>query len=236
MSYILDFLFVAILGLSVFIAAKKGFFATLLDLAAYVLSTIAAKLLSTQLAPGFYASFLQPSLRERIVAAFGTAATQDVGKQVHSALQAIPDSIAGVMQLMGLSRESLIEKVQSLDLSGKHAIDRLMRAAVDPIGTAVVRTALFVIIAFVLMIVLKLLLRLLNHVIKELPALKQINTGLGIVLGLLRGAVLVFLLALALGLISGLIANEWLIEVVRHSFVEKWVSGFLDSISGYIIT
>ena len=234
MSYILDFLFVAILALSVFIAAKKGFFATLLDLAAYVLSMIGAKLLSTQLAPTVYASVIQPPLREKIVTGFGSAATADIGTQVHDALQAIPDSIAGVMQLMGLSRESLIDKVQSLDLTGKHAIDRLMQATVDPIATAVVRTALFVIIAFVLMFVLKLLFRLLNHVIKELPAIKQINTGLGVVLGLLRGAVLVFLLALTLGLVSGLIANEWLIEAVRHSYVEKWVSGFLDSISGYV--
>ena len=234
MSYILDICFVAILALSVLIAAKKGFFATLLDLAAYVLSMIGAKLFSTQMAPGVYASLVQPTLRERIVAGFGPAAAADIGKQVHDALQAIPDSIAGVMQLMGISRESLMEKVQSLDLTGKHAVDRLMRAAVDPIATAVVRTALFVIIAFVLTIVLKVLFRLLNHIIKEVPAIKQINTGLGVVLGILRGVVLVFLIALTVGLVSGLIANDWLIEAVRHSYVEKWVSGFLDSISGYV--
>lgn len=234
MSYILDICFFAILVLSVVIAAKKGFFATLLDLAAYVLSMIGAKLFSAQFAPAVYSAVVQPPLRAKIVEGFGSAAGADVGKQIHDALQAIPDSIAGVMQLMGISRESLMEKVQSLDLSGKHAIDRLMRAAVDPIATAVVRTALFVIIAFVLTIVLKVLFRLLNRIIKEVPAIKQINTGLGVVLGILRGAVLVFLLALTLGLVSGLIANDWLIEAVRHSYVEKWVSGFLDSISGYV--
>ena len=93
---------------------------------------------------------------------------------------------------------------------------------------------LFVIIACVLTAVLKIVFRLINRLIKEAPALKQVNTGLGVVLGVLRGAVLVFLVALALGLLSGLIANEWLIEAVRHSYVEKWVSGFLDSISGLI--
>ena len=81
---------------------------------------------------------------------------------------------------------------------------------------------------------LKVVFHLLNRVIKELPAIKQINTGLGVVLGVLRGVVLVFLLALGLGLVSGLVANDWLIEAVRHSYVEKWVSGFLDSISGFV--
>ena len=213
---------------------NRGFFATLLDLAAYVLSMIGAKLFSAQLAPVVYQSVVQPPLRAKIVEGFGSAAGADIGAQVQAALQAIPDSIAGVMKLLGLSWESLVEKVSTMNLTGKHAIDKLMQSAVDPIATAVVRTALFVIIAFVLTAVLKVVFHLLNRVIKELPAIKQINTGLGVVLGVLRGVVLVFLLALGLGLVSGLVANDWLIEAVRHSYVEKWVSGFLDSISGFV--
>lgn len=234
MSYILDLCFVAVLVLSVVLAAKKGFFATLLDLAAYVLSLIGAKLFSAQFAPAVYEALVQPPLRARIAQGFGSAADADLGAQISAALKAIPDSISGVMQLLGVSRESLLEKVESLDLTGKHAVDRLMRAAVDPIATAVVRTALFVLIAIVLSVLLKIVFRLLNRVIKEVPAIKQINTGLGVVLGLLRGAVVVFLLALGIGLLSGLLANEKLIEIVRHSYVEKWVSGFLDSVSGYV--
>ena len=234
MSYLLDLCFVAVMALSIVVAAKKGFFATLLDLAAYVLSLIGAKLFSAQLAPAVYSAMIQPPLREKIAQGFGSAAGTEVGAQVSAALQAIPDSIAGVMQLLGISRESLIEKVSTLDLTGKHAVDRLMAAAIDPIATAVVRTALFVLIAFVLSVVLKIVFRLLNRLIKEVPAIKQINTGLGVVLGVLRGAVLVFLIALGLGLVSGLIDNARLIEVVRNSYVEKWVGGFLDSISGYV--
>ncbi len=234
MSYILDLCFAAVLVLSVVLAAKKGFFATLLDLAAYVLSVIGAKLFSAQFAPTVYEALLQPALRSRIVQGFGSAADSDIGAQVAAALKAIPDSLSGVMQMLGISKESLLQKVESLDLTGKHAIDRLMRAAVDPIATAVVRTALFILIAILLSVALKLVFRLLNRVIKEVPAIKQINTGLGVVLGLLRGAVVVFLLALAVGLIAGLAANEKLIDIVRHSYVEKWVSGFMDSISGYV--
>lgn len=234
MSYLLDLCFVAVLVLSVVLAAKKGFFATLLDLAAYVLSLIGAKLFSAQFAPTVYEALVQPPLRARIAQGFGSAADADIGAQITAALKAIPDSISGVMQLLGVSKESLLQKVEALDLTGKHAIDRLMRAAVDPIATAVVRTALFVLIAVVLSVVLKIVFRLLNRIIKEVPAIKQINTGLGVVLGMLRGAVVVFLLALAVGLVSGLIADERLIETVRRSYVEKWVSGFLDSVSGYV--
>ena len=224
MSYLLDFCFVAVFALSVFIAAKRGFFATLLDLAAYVLSMIGAKLLSTQLAMPVYTSFVQPPLRERIAQGFGSAAGADIGAQVTAAIDAIPDSINGVMQLLGISKESLIEKVNGLDLTGKHAIDSLMEAAVDPIASAVVRTALFVLIAIVLCAVLKVVFRLLNRLIKELPAIKQINTGLGVVLGVLRGAVLVFLLALALGLLCGLTSNDKLIEIVRTRQISAGVS------------
>lgn len=235
MSYILDLCFVAVLVLSVVLAAKKGFFATLLDLAAYVLSLIGAKLFSAQFAPAAYEALVQPALRSRIVQGLGAAADADFGTQITSALKSLPNAISGMMQMLGISRESLIQKVESLDLTGKHAVDRLMRAAVDPLATAIVRTALFVLIGLVLSVILKFVFHLLNRVIKDVPAIKQINTGLGVVLGLLRGAVVVFLLALAIGLISGLVANERLIEIVRHSYVEKWVSGFMDSISGYVV-
>lgn len=234
MSYLLDLCFAAVLVFSVVLAAKKGFFATLLDLAAFVLSVIGAKLFSAQFAPAVYEALVQPHLRTRIAQGFGSAADADIGAQIAAAIKAIPDAISGVMQILGVSKESLLQKVETLDLSGKHAVDRLMRAVVDPIGTAVVRTALFVLIAIVLSVLLKLVFRLLNRVIKEVPAIKQINTGLGVVLGVLRGAVLVFLLALAVGLIAGLTANEKLIDVVQHSYVEKWVGGFMDSISGYV--
>lgn len=234
MSYLLDLCFAAVLVLSVVLAAKKGFFATLLDLAAFVLSVIGAKLFSAQFAPAVYTALVQQPLRAKIAQGFGSAAGADIGAQVAAAVKAIPDAISGVMQMLGVSKESLLQKVEALDLTGKHAVDRLMRSVVDPVATAVVRTALFVLIAIVLSVVLKLVFRLLNRVIKEVPAIKQINTGLGVVLGLLRGAVLVFLLALAVGLIAGLSANEKVIDIVRHSYVEKWVSGFMDSISGYV--
>ena len=42
------------------------------------------------------------------------------------------------------------------------------------------------------------------------------------------------ILSVGVMVVWGLIANDWLIEAVRHSYVEKWVSGFLDSISGYV--
>jgi len=234
MSYILDLCFVAVLVLSVVLAAKKGFFATLLDLAAYVLSLIGAKLFSAQFAPAVYSAFLQQPLRSRVVQGFASAADVDIGAQITAALKSLPHAISGMMEILGISRESLMQKVERIDLTGKHAIDRLMSHVVDPVATAVVRTAMFVLIAFVLCVVLKIVFHFLNHLIKEVPAIKQINTGLGVVLGLLRGAVLVFLLALAVGLVSGLIANEKLIEIVHQSYVEKWLSGFMNSISGFV--
>ena len=63
MSIVLDVAFLAVFALVIFIAAKRGFFATLMALAAYVISLIGAKLLSTALAPMLYENYFQAQLQ-----------------------------------------------------------------------------------------------------------------------------------------------------------------------------
>ena len=67
MQYLLDLGFLAVFALTIFVSAKRGFFATLIDLAAYVVAFVAAKLFSQQLAPViFQSSFEAPRSASRI--------------------------------------------------------------------------------------------------------------------------------------------------------------------------
>lgn len=234
MTYIVDLVFAAVFIITIISAARKGFFGTLFDLAAYVVSFVGAKLLSTNFAPGVYSNFFDASFRARIEAGLGDVAKTDYSAQIESTLKAIPNAISGIMEMIGISKDQLIEKVSNANISGKNLVDTIMNSVVSPVTTAIIRTVLFVAIAMLLSMVLRIVVKSLNKIIKKLPAIRQVNTGLGVVLGALKGALVVFLLALLTSVIAGFTSNEAFIESVNGSFVENTVRGFLNSISGYI--
>ncbi len=234
MQYLLDLGFLAVFGLTIFISAKRGFFASLIDLAAYVVSLVAAKVFSQQLAPAVFRSAFEAPLRTEITEGLAKVGATDYAAQIEAALRSLPASVSGVMELIGINKETLIRRLSESPLAGKNVVNSLMESVVSPVATAVIRTVLFVVIALVLSVVLRVVCTLLDKLIKKLPAIKQINAGLGVVLGVLRGLLVVFLLALLVDVVAGFTANEDFIAAAQGSFVEKAVHGFLTSISGYV--
>lgn len=233
MSYVIDLILVAILILTAVFAAKKGFFATLFDLAGYVISLIAAKIVSSSVAVGIFSDYLEEPVRQRLTASLGDVAKTDYAAQIESAVSSIPESLTGIMQLIGIDREELIEKVSSTNLKGSDLVDGIMETIAVPVGTAIVRTVLFVALSVVLSLVIKIIVRLLDKVIKKLPAIRQVNSGLGFVLGVLKGIIVVVIVSLSLGVVCGLIGYEPLIKGTDDSIIINVVKGLMKSISGY---
>lgn len=233
MSYVIDLLLVAILVLTAVFAAKRGFFATLFDLAGYVVSLVAAKVISSSAAPGIFSEYFEAPVRERLVLSLGDVAKTDYASQIESAVSSIPESLTGVMQLIGIDREELIQKVSSENFKGSDLVDGIMETIAVPVGTAIVRTVLFVALCVVLSFVLKIVVRLLDKVIKKLPAIRQVNSGLGFVLGVLKGIIVVVIVSLLLGVVCGFIGYEPLIKGADDSIIINIVKGLMKSISGY---
>lgn len=234
MSYVIDLLLVAVFILVAVLAAKRGFFSTLFDLGGYVVGLVSAKILSSSLAPGIYAQYLEEYIRERLTLSLGDAATVDYSAKIEQAVNSIPEAFSGVMELIGVNREQLLAQISEADLSGSNFIDGVMNNIALPIGTAVIRTVLFVVFTIAFSAVLKVVIRLLDKVIKKLPALKQINAGLGFVLGAVKGIIVVIIAALLMGVVVGLTGNESLVKAANDSIIINTVKGLLKSISGYI--
>lgn len=234
MQYLLDLGFLAVFALTIYISAKRGFFATLIDLGAYVVSLVAAKVFSQQLAPVIFQNSFEAPLRTEITEGLAKVGVTDYAAQIEATLRSLPASVSGVMELIGINRDQLIQKLTESPLAGKNVVNSIMESVATPVATAVIRTVLFVVIAVVLSVVLRVVCTLLDKLIKKLPAIKQINAGLGVVLGVLRGLLVVFLIALLVNVVAGFTANEEFISAVQGSIVEKAVHGFLTSISGYV--
>lgn len=235
MTYIVDIIIIAVFLISVLISYKKGFFRSLFDLIGTLVSILAARIVSSSLAPQGFDMFIKEPARATLTNTLGTAGTTDYGTQVESAINSIPDSFNGIMNLIGINKQAILEKVSSSELAQGNLVDNIMENIITPVGTALIQFVLFVILAVVFVLALKVIVKLLDFVIKKLPVVKSLNKGLGVVIGVLRGLLTVIIVSMLIGTVVSFIGNEEIIEAVNNSFIVSTVQNLMSSLSGAVL-
>ena len=235
MEYIVDIIIVLIFGVIVVTSMKKGFFKSLFELAGTLISLAIARLLSESFAPAVFDSFISKGAQTYLEKALGSAGTKDYALQAQETLNSIPEALNGIMSLMGIDKQVILEKIQSADLGGSNMVESLMSNVVEPMGTAIVQFILFAILAVVVGFVLKVVVKLLDGIIKKLPAVKQLNTTLGAVFGVLRGIIVVAIISMLIGIVASFIGNEEFIEIVNNSIIVDTFQKAIGTISGTIV-
>ncbi|MBR6568734.1 MAG: CvpA family protein [Clostridia bacterium] len=235
MTYIVDIIIIAVFLISVLISYKKGFFRSLFDLIGTLVSILAARIVSSSLAPQGFDMFIKEPARATLTNTLGTAGTTDYGTQVESAINSIPDSFNGIMNLIGIDKQAILEKVSSSELAQGNLVDNIMENIITPVGTALIQFVLFVILAVVFVLALKVIVKLLDFVIKKLPVVKSLNKGLGVVIGVLRGLLTVIIVSMLIGTVVSFIGNEEIIEAVNNSFIVSTVQNLMSSLSGAVL-
>lgn len=232
MEYIVDIIIILIFGGIVISSLKKGFFKSLFELAGTLISLAISRALSEGFAPQIFDAFVRKGAESYLKNTLGTIGTTDYIAQAQETLNAIPDSLGGIMSLMGIDKQVMLEKIESADLGGSNLIESLMSSVVEPVGTAVVQFVLFIILAIVVGFLLKIVVRLLDGIIKKLPAVKQLNSILGAVFGVLRGIIVVAIISMFIGIVVSFIGNETFIEVVNNSIIVDTFRKTIEVISG----
>lgn len=232
MEYIVDIIIAVIFGAIVISSMRKGFFKSLFELAGTLISLAISRLLSESFAPVAFNSFIKKGAEAYLEKALGDVGTKDYALQAQETLNSIPEALNGIMSLMGIDKELILEKIQSADLGGSNIIESLMSNVVEPVGTAILQFILFIILTVVVGFVLKAVVRLLDGIIKKLPAVKQLNTTLGAVFGVLRGIIVVAIISMLVGILASFIGNEEFIEIVNNSIIVDTFQKVIGTISG----
>ncbi|MBR2079655.1 MAG: CvpA family protein [Clostridia bacterium] len=235
MPYIIDIIFILILAVVVITSVKKGFIVSLFELVGTIASFVAARLLSDSLASPVFEKFVAPGAEKLLSENLGEVATTDYGAQIESAINSIPDFFTSILSLMGIDKAELVEKVASSDFASGTLLDSLMESVVTPVGTAVVQFILFAVLVALITLVLRVLVRLLDKIIKKIPAIKQMNSALGGVVGAARGVLTVVILSILLAVAAGFINNESFITAVEGSFIVGTVQNLFTTFSGITI-
>lgn len=232
MEYIVDIIILVIFGAIVISSVRKGFFKSLFELAGTLISLAVARALSDGFAPKVFDTFVRKGAEGYLGNALGDVGTKDYALQAQEALNSIPEALNGIMSLMGIDKAAMLEKIQSADLGGANLVESLMTSVVEPVGTAVVQFVLFIILAVAVGFVLKIAVRLLDGIIKKLPAVKQLNSALGAVFGVLRGIIIVAIISMLIGVVASFIGNEEFIEIVNNSIIVDTFRKVIGTISG----
>lgn len=235
MAYIVDIIIIAVFFLTVFVSYKKGFVKSLFDLIGTLLAFTAAKIFSGTLAPQGFGMFVEGPARATLSKSLGKIGTTDYGAQVQEAIESIPDGLSGVMQLIGIDKEAILQQVSSSELAQGNLVDTIMSKVVEPVGTAVIQFVLFVILAVAFTVIIRIGVKLLDFVVKKIPVVKKLNSSLGIVVGILRGFLTVIIISMVIGLVVSFIGSEEITEAVNGSVIISSVQSLISSISGAVL-
>ncbi|MDR2526231.1 MAG: CvpA family protein [Oscillospiraceae bacterium] len=178
---------------------KRGFLASLLSIACWVLSLVCAGAMSAALAQPMYEGFVARPAQSAIEAKMTeTVSGAEIAVFAEKTLAELPAALRELADFSGVSLDSLSANLDAAKSSkAQNAAELLQREIVAPVATAAIRWGLSIILFCLLLALSRLVARRLEKVGK-LPVLKQVNWLLGVALGLLKGLLVVFVLALLL--------------------------------------
>ena len=203
-AIILDVLTAAALIAFTVMGAHRGFFRTVAGLLAVILALVGAQLFTSWAAP-HVSGVLQPAIERRggkkgdaalggdtitpqepqIGASRPDSETQDQKEAEESEIQRLLRAIGVDEQLFQRLGESAREKVRDTGVT-------VATAVVQSVAESVIRALLFLLSFAVFLLLLKLLAKVLDLALK-LPVLRSMNGLAGAAVGLVEGALAVFL-------------------------------------------
>ena len=176
--------------------------------------------------------FVYKGAENALAQSLGEAGSVDYVQQIENALASLPEGLGGILQIMGIDSQSLMDKLSGVNLGGDNLVESLMNSVVVPLGTAVVQFVLFVILALVMILVVKVFSKVINKIIKKLPVIKGLNKTMGAVFGILRGLIIVVIISMLLSVVVGFIGNEALVGSVENSMIINAVRETMTSFIG----
>ena len=224
--WIVDLLLVLAFALVVLAAARRGFFKTVLRLAAWIVSVVLAGGLSAALAQPVYEAFFASPMRALIEQNIGAAAeSSQVAQAARQVIAELPEAVRQLADFAGVPAEGLIGNLQS-NLSAADAATLLEQSVAAPVAIAVIRLAICLLLFVLLLAGLRFVCAKLEK-LREVPVLKQTDWILGAALGLIKGGLLVFVLALLLRAWAAVSDGGSLALAVENSRIANLTNGLV---------
>lgn len=229
MSIILDVILLTVFAAFVFVAAKKGFMLSLLELVAVIAALALSYQFSPVVAQSAYDSVVEKSLIETVELQIEENLNiSSSTAQAEMILEVIPNFMVSYASSVGIDLEDVKTKITSETFSAENLATELVSKVAQPIVVAALTVLFFLLISAVLMFVLKWVAQLLAKIFK-LPLIGTVNKVLGGVLGACKGVmVIIFISTILQVLFAG--GESEISKAVNGSYVVS----LLDNINPFV--
>lgn len=219
---VLDLVLGAVFIVSAVKGRKRGLSALIAAVCAFVLAFLVSKTAAPVISERLIDGIINPILEESIAAKLGDAASVSLS----AFKSAVPESFFTLAKGAGEQLEQLIgaQSFKGMDYAG--AASLITRNVLDPLISPTVRRLVFAVSAMVIFMVLKAMFKPLVALFR-LPVLKQADSAAGLLVGALKGAVIVTAAAAFVSLAASLSGNGELLSIVRDSRVISFINNLI---------
>lgn len=200
MSSILDICIILIIVFSIFFAAKKGFIRTLLGGASFIIAVTVALVFIDPVKSFFVNTSVAQNARETISNTLAGFVSSD-SENYDPTLLEDNSSFATMISIFGIDQDELREKwTEWREENTEKLRTDLENYIAEPVVNAVITVLAFLVLFFGATLILKLTVFLLDRFF-QLPVLKQANTFLGVLLGVVLAIIRVYLFVAVINLL-----------------------------------
>ncbi len=219
-KYIVDILLIAVVALSAVIAAKKGFFLTLMSIVSAVAALIGSKILANPIAEFLYSSFVRNPVLAKVQSMLPESlAGNDPQAVLDGLLEQLPSGVVSMADSYGLLDGA---KQFTGDAVAFFNIDNLEINYIKPFCITALSVLATVVVFYILFVVLRLFSKLLNTLIYKNKK-QPVNRFLGAALGVVRAVIPLGIAAVLLNFAADYNINDTLTTAVENSKICAWV-------------
>jgi len=208
MSLFIDLVAVAIFFAIIIISTKRGFIKTLMSFISKIVAFICAYTFAP-LAASLYKENFLGSIGDSIAETVRSLLPDTEGiVDAASLFDKIPETLSSILERYNVDSQTVLDSLPSKTGTAEEITKSVSEAISSPI-VDMIATALGFLTVFVLVWIVLAVLTGVIGVAFELPVLKQTNTVLGLILGILTAAIIIFVyanvvsaLVVALGAVS----------------------------------
>ena len=197
MSFLLDFIIIAIIAITIYFAAKNGFVKTAISALSFVVAIAIT---------AAFASPLADALKEAPFAETVETAVTDMVKDAIADESGLNDFVNGesdglntILSLAGIEKSEFVSWY-NMSAGGDDALTEVAKYIANPIIDIIAMLVAIVILYIGTQILLSIVAFFLNK-LANLPVLRTANKGLGILLGVVLAVFRVFLFCFAVNLL-----------------------------------
>ena len=223
MKYLLDAVVILIFLLCVFIGHRRGFIKTVTGIVAFLAALAVSALLCGPVAGLVYDKAVEPTIIETV----DTQLEQSEGtaiEKLSNAYELLPDVVKNLLAQTGI--EDVDDLAQNMPMGINTPISESVNAVVEPVLLPLLKALCSLLLFLIAYIIASIVLRVLN-IVAKLPLLKQVNKALGLVGGIVSGAlwalfaVTVIQVLAATGAADGAIT----LQTIGETTVVNWIAG-----------